>query len=326
MNRRDRYGYGRVFRRAAIWAALLQAALPAGWSDPQAGQPVVNASAAVGAQGSLVGSQTAVSPWNVSGEYYWGAAGGNGYTRFRDGYWAGNGPAYPSYAALEWQGSGDRRLRLSAGLGNLYLGRDAPFEEPLEAYYKTPLGPATLTAGKFYVPFALQEWEYETKYGMMVQWSAPRWDGALAFTYNTATRRPNLYARSARRAGSATLGLSLAAGTGWTYNSSHRLAWGADISAAGGKWEFLSEYLRGDSEYGGFEFAFGKLTYTGAKRLTPYLGAYHWSDRAGELAHFRSALAGARYALTRHLDVEGGYAATTDKGKWWLQCHWQFGQ
>lgn len=274
-------------------------------------------------------------PWSVGIDYYWGVTGqGSERTRFRDGFWAGSGIAFPSNAALQWQGQRGQKFRLALGLGDLHNGQAALLHQPLEAYFQMPVRSSTLTVGKFFVPFGVQEWEYESKTGVMLQKSTPRWDHALAATYNSSTKRSNYYMRHAFKSGESTsVGVSLAKGEGWTYNSSHRSGWGGDVSHSFGKWQGLAEFLKCHGDSGDMDFAFVKLTYTGGKRLTPYVGFYRWSDEAEELGDFRSAVVGATYQLTRLLSVEGGYADTmsadtSDKGRWWLQLRlqWNSGQ
>ncbi|MCC6446255.1 MAG: hypothetical protein IT210_22730 [Armatimonadetes bacterium] len=236
-------------RAAGLVVLLWAAAAGTVFAEERAAAPdrEVMASAAGAGDKSLAESlPSQLTPWSLQGEYYWGMIHNReSETRFWDGCWAGIGAAFPSYAALQWQGAGDRKARISVGLGELYNGREAPFSQPAEDYYETPLRSGALTAGKFYVPFALQEWEYETRYGLM---------------------------------------------------------------------------------YGSFDFAFARLSYAGAKRITPHAAVYRWKDRAEEFGTYHTAVVGVSYAVTPYMALEGGYGSGSDKSKWWLQAHWTFGQ
>ncbi len=253
-----------------------------------------------------------------------------GFRHFRDGFWvAGSGLAYPSNVYLRYNGQSGAQAKVAVSLGELYNGSTG-FEQPIEAWWRQPLkskndsSKSSVTLGKFYVPFALQEWEYETKWGALYEgeWNATTLGAAVV--YNRNVDRANGYARVGRNFGEhLNVGVSLAAGSGLMYDTTHDKAIGVDLTASSGNWELLGEYMgaRGNAAQR-FRFAWARVNYNKWERFKPFAAHYDYKDTTGVLGTFRSYVAGAGYALRPDLQLEGGYAAATGKNIWFAQIHW----
>lgn len=258
-------------------------------------------------------------------DFYGGLSNLEGQRRFRDGFWAaGAGLAYPSNIYLRWTFRRGAQAKVAIGTGKLYTSSQSTVDQPLEAWYQKSFGKLTATVGKYYVPFALQEWEYETKPGLMLQTERGPYGLALSANYNDNTRAGNAYLRASRSFGeNATVGVSLGAGRGLSYDSVHDrgLAFDATVTRRG--WQLLSEYMilkRRSSQR--FRFGFARLSYENLGRLKPFIARYSWNDASGAFGVFRSTSAGLGYQLTPNLIIEGGYADTSDKDIVWGQLHW----
>jgi hypothetical protein len=128
---------------------------------------------------------------SIGVDAYSGISNLTGYKRYSDGFWAaGAGPAYPSIAYLKWQESNGATAKFAYGTGDLYRGRNSIVTQPVEAWYQRPLGKFSLTAGKFWVPFALQEWQYETKWGVQLQRTFGSTNVTGSVNYDRVTHDP----------------------------------------------------------------------------------------------------------------------------------------
>jgi hypothetical protein len=128
----------------------------------------------------------------------------------------------------------------------------------LKAWYQKPVGKFNITAGKFYVPFELQEWQYETKWGVMLQNSQGPYDFSGSLNYNFNVDEPNAYFRVARRFGTtATVGLSLGAGRGLSFDSTHNKALGLDATLNYRGFQLISSYMGLRSGSSSDDFNFG---------------------------------------------------------------------
>lgn len=265
--------------------------------------------------------------FTVGGELFFGVGNVTGAkARSSDGIWAGTGGAYPSNLSLNWKGGESHTLRLSIGVGDLYTARFASLRQPVEAFYQAPgRGGSNFTVGKFYVPFASQEWEYEPKWGGMAQGVAGRIGYAASVNYNNLRNNANAYLRLGRQWNTGTtLGLSMGAGRGLFSGTSHDTALGVDLTQELKGVRLNSEYNLAASPQGTFQFAFGKLTFTRMGRIEPYIAAYYAGDQANELSNFRSVLGGVNYHITRAMALEGGYARANRRNVFWLQSHVTF--
>ena len=265
----------------------------------------------------------------VGADLYYGASNLPGLRRFRDGFWvAGSGLAYPANVYLRANQKNGAQAKLAISLGEIYNGSTG-FDQPVEAWWKQPLKSGdgaknSVTLGKFYVPFALQEWEYETKWGALYEgeWNATTLGAALV--YNRNVDRTNGYARLGHNFGEhLNVGVSLAAGRGLTYDAVQDKAIGLDLTFSAGDWELLGEYMgaRGSAAQR-FRFGWARLNYNKWQRFKPFAARYDYKDTVGALGNFRSYSAGAGYALRPDIHLEGGYAIATGKNIWFAQIHW----
>lgn len=282
----------------------------------------------------------APSPIKVGVDAYLGASDLPGSRRFSDGFWAGSAAAFPSVTYLRWDDEKTgRAARLSVGVGRMYANGSSggALDQPVEAWVRAPAGRnLSVTAGKFYVPFALSEWEYESKPGVLLAWSpgSGPWSAAASLNHNRRTGRANGYARLgwAPRPELA-FGLSLGAGRGLSYDSGHDFAWAADATLAKNGWSLAGEYiaLRGGgnngsaSRVGPMRFGFARLGYEGLPGgWKPTLGYYSWRDRSDNFGAFRSAVIGLARPIVPGVTIEAARAFTAGgeaKNVSWVQVH-----
>ncbi len=262
-------------------------------------------------------------------DLYYGFGNLPGFRHFRDGFWAaGSSLAYPSHVYVRSNTKSGAQAKLAISLGEIYNGSTS-FDQPIEAWWKQPLKSnnstkSSVTLGKFYVPFALQEWEYETKWGALYEgeWNATTLGAAMV--YNRNVDHANGYARVGHNFGERlNVGISLATGSGLMYDTVHDKAIGVDLTGSAGDWEVLAEYMgaRGTAAQR-FRFGWARLNYNKWQRFKPFAARYDYKDTTGAFGTYRSYVAGASYALRPDLQVEGGYAVATGKNIWFAQIHW----
>jgi hypothetical protein len=264
---------------------------------------------------------------SIGMEYYMGVSNfGGSRARVNDGMWAGWGTFYPSNVSVNWRNAENRAFRLSLGLGDMTTSSGGAFRQPIEAYYQMPLrGGQSLTVGKFFVPFATQEWEYESKPGIVWQGARGDYSYAASLNYNTNQNTPNIYLRLGRQFGENTmLGLSAGFGRGLFYNTSHRTAFALDFAHNFGSAQFNFEYNLANGPNGMFHFGVGRLTLTNLGRWEPFLGFFTWRDRAEEIGNFRSSVLGLRYHVSSYLTLEGAYSRVGSGNVYWLQSYIHF--
>ena len=264
----------------------------------------------------------------AGGELFLGRTNLEGAERLRDGFWpAGSGPSYPSALYLRVLTSKQVEAKVSVGVGRLFRDAAYGFEQPIEAWARVPLGKSQetkLTAGKFYVPFALQEWEYETKWGAMIEHQRGKTALAVAATRNSDTKGANIYARAGRDVGgNANFGLSLAGGKGLSYGSEHDRALGIDFSITKGGWNGSGEQLWMKGPNGQrFRFTWMRLAYANLGKLEPFIARYRWNDNTDAFGNIRSTAVGAGYQFTPELALELGYTFSSEEDSLWAQLHW----
>ena len=262
-----------------------------------------------------------------NGEMFFGITNVTGLrARNNDGVWGGYAGAYPSNLSLNWNGGESRTVRLSIGVGDLYTARGTSLRQPMEAFYQAPgKAGSSFTVGKFFVPFASQEWEYEPKWGGMVQGIRGRVGYAASLNYNNLRNDANAYLRLVRQwNGGTTLGLSVGVGRGIFSGTSHDTAFGVNVTQEFKGIRLNSEYSIANGPQGAFQFAFGKLTFTNLGRIEPYVGAYYTGDHAKELTNFHSVLGGVNYHITKAMALEGAVANTSGRNVFWFQSHVAF--
>lgn len=265
------------------------------------------------------------APFKVGVDLYYGLSNVDGYRRYSDHMWAGYGPFVPSTAYVAYENPRGYSAKLSIGTGDLFNTGNDEFYQPAEAWLRAPLGKnAGLTVGKFWVPLALQEWEYESKPGAMLDWSKGDYTLSLAATRNQTTRTGNFYSRVAKNWGErASLGLSLAGGRGVTFASDHDRGIGLDGHYVRGDWEASVELLRFKrGSTGRFDFIWGKLAYHGWNKWTPFVARYNWSDQLGQQGNFHSSVLGLQRQINEQLAIETAYARPNGDNKYWLEVHY----
>jgi hypothetical protein len=244
-----------------------------------------------------------------------------------DGMWAGAGAYYPSITYLQWNTVGERTVKLSMGMGDLYTDPESTLNQPVEAYWQAPMGKAVVTLGKFWVPFAQQEWLYEAKPGIMAQWAGERSSLVASTNYNTDSSRQNLYFRAGYKAAEdAEFGLSVALGDGFCSGSVHRRGIAMDTTIGFAGCRLYGEYNHFSARESGNDFRYisGKLCYEKLKALTPFVGVYKWDDDSDTFGRFRSTVYGLEYQISPTLAIQGAVAATSDGDVSWLQLHWNW--
>ncbi|MDQ3815354.1 MAG: hypothetical protein M3347_15655 [Armatimonadota bacterium] len=259
-------------------------------------------------------------------DYYYGASDLPGFKRFNDGFWAGYGLGFPSEGRVQWEDGKGSAARVTLGLGD-YRTQAITNRQPLEAWYKAPVGKWNVTAGKFWVPFALTEWEGETKRGLLVERGMGLNGIAASINYNNITNSGNFYTRFSRRLRkNATVGVSLGAGDGLTFGSLHNKGLGLDASVAWKGWRLQSEYVLFQRRAADrFRFGYARLSYEKLRRLTPYVAYYNWKDKSGTFGDFRSTVLGLNLQLTPQLALEGATSSTSmNDNVSWVQLHWKW--
>jgi hypothetical protein len=244
--------------------------------------------------------------------------------RNTDGPWAsGFGFSAPSSLSVDWSANPDQALHVAIGVGDLYNARGARLRQPVEAFYQFRAGSANqVRAGKFYVPFSAQEWDYEAKPGLMLTHSRGAGTYMASVFFNTDTNTPNAYFRAGRHFGDSTeAGLSLGLGRGLMYGSPHGVAAAADVTHHAGSVTLSSEYIAALERGRPFQFLFAKAQLTGAGPWMPYIGGYYWHDAGSAFGRFSSAVAGVGYRLTPGFVIQSGYSRANGRHVYWLQTN-----
>jgi hypothetical protein len=259
------------------------------------------------------------------GDLYLGRTNLDGVRHLRDGFWAaGTSLAYPSVLQLRLTTRRGAEAKLALGVGHMYTDDASTLDQPHEAWYRTPVSGVNLTAGKYYVPFALQEWQYETKWGVMGETQCKEYTLAASLNYNQNLNTTNAYARLGRNFGEkVNAGLSLGAGRGLSYDTDFNRALGLDATASWNGWNLYSEYVRMRQSGGGsFRFGWLKLEYDKLGKFKPFLAHWRWNDTTDTFGSERSNGIGASYELTPSLAIQGGLADTREQNKKWIELHW----
>ncbi|MEO7719308.1 MAG: hypothetical protein ABIY70_24165 [Capsulimonas sp.] len=269
------------------------------------------------------------APLKIGIDAYLGISDQPGNRTFYDGAWIGYGPAYPSVVYGRWDPNDSETVKASVSIGRLYRAQNRIIDQPVEAYYQKRIGKHSVTIGKYYVPFAVQEWEYETRPGVMYQYDDGANTVAASVNYNDNRRSTNAYMRLGRKFDEhLTLGLSLGTGKGFSFGTDHNQGYGVDATVTAGAWQLISEYndyRTPDNLH--FRFAHGKLMYNAWGPWKPYIGIYSWSDEAQEEGDFRSTVVGVGRQVTPWLNVDAGYSSTSIAHVAWVEAHinWETG-
>ena len=266
----------------------------------------------------------ATSPFKIGAEVFTGGSNVQGHRFLDDGFWAGSAPFLPSVGYVRYDDGKGHAAKAAIGLGDLFRGKDKVWDQPAEAWWQFPAGKLSMTVGQYWVPFAAQEWEYENKPGVMVQWSRGAYGLSVSANENLHTDRPNAYMRVSRSLGKDNVvGLSLGAGKGLSFNSEHNRGWGLDGTYGWRGWRFNTEFVQLQAPGSrNFRFIWTKLGYEKLGPWKPYISWYNWDDRAQQLGHFQSTLVGLSYRVNSRLAIEGAVADTLRKNVGWAQLHW----
>lgn len=262
----------------------------------------------------------------VGADLYYGVSNTTGpVRRLTDGQWAGVGSLNPSVLSLQWSGERRGDAMVSLGIGDMYVGGDRTTQQPVECWYKCAVGNGSLSLGKHYTPFALQEWEYETRWGALYEHEAGRGTVALSTAYNRDTRAMNSMMRLGYAAGAGTtVGVSASAGRGWSYSTSHAWGYAVDATVEKGAVTLSGEFVEGRGRNGTFQFAFAKVATEVGKGCRPYVAGYYVHDVADEMGDFRSGILGIELDVARHCVLEPGIGRANGRNVWWVQAHVTF--
>ncbi|BDI31906.1 hypothetical protein CCAX7_39570 [Capsulimonas corticalis] len=324
------------YTRSAILAGLLAAIGPCvhaqtSSTTPGATAPEAPAGAAAPAAPAVPPQADAPKspPLKIGIDAYLGLSDQQGNRTLYDGAWIGFGSAYPSVVYGRWDPSDSETVKASISIGKLYRAQNRIIDQPVEAYYQKRLGRSSITVGKYYVPFGVQEWEYETRPGVMYQYDDGANTVAASVNYNDNRRTTNGYLRVGRKFSERlTFGLSAGTGAGFSFGTDHNSGFGADATVTFNAWQLVSEYndyRTPDNLH--FRFAHGKLFYNAWGPWKPYIGVYSWSDEAKEEGDFRSTVVGVGRQVTPWAYLDGGYSSTSVAHVAWVEAHitWEAG-
>jgi hypothetical protein len=245
--------------------------------------------------------------------------------RITDRQWAAVDASEPSYVYLDWAGAAGDDARLSLGVGDMYVGRDRTTKQPVECWWRHPAGSGSVTLGKHYVPFAQQEWEFETRWGAMAEADVKGAALTCSATHNADTSALNATVRVGREVSDGVeVGLSAAAGRGWCLSTSHSRGYGVDAVAEIGKLTLTTEGLVAEGPAGRYTFGFVKAMAAPCPTCRPYVGLYYGHDTADEMGELRSAVIGVELDAGPYLMVEPGYGRASGRNVWWLSARLSF--
>ncbi|MBM3495388.1 MAG: hypothetical protein FJX72_13860 [Armatimonadetes bacterium] len=293
-------------KRALIGALVLACCVPALGADDEEGERRLG--------------------WKAGADIFFGLSNlGGPVKRITDRQWAAVETSEPSCVHLDWAGAAGDDVRLSLGVGDAYTGRDRTTKQPVECWWRRPVGSGAITFGKHYVPFAQQEWEYETRWGAMAEADLAGAALSLSATHNPDTSALNATIRVAREmAEGFEVGLSVGAGRGWCYSTSHSSGYALDAVAELGPVTLTTEALIADGPNGRYTFAFGKAMTEARPGWRPYLGAYYGHDTADEMGELRSAVIGMEIDAGPNLMLDPGYGRASGRHVWWLSAKLSF--
>lgn len=288
--------------------------------------PIPRGDDSAGAQPAVSkGPPTLTSSFSMGMDSYSGTTNMPGSRRVSDGMWAGSSACYPSLTYLQFQGAKGNTVKVSLGLGDLYTSADATVHQPVEGYWQRPLGKGTMTVGKFWVPMGQQEWLYEAKPGVSMQWTGERSSLIASVNLSTLQHRPLMYARGSHKIGNdAEIGLSFALGSGFCSNTIHDRGISLDSNIGYKGFRLYNEYNQFGAKTAGNAFGFlsGKLYYENLGAWKPFVAQYWWHDNSETFGNFRSKLCGIDYQVTPSLSLEAALAGTSDGNTTWVQMHW----
>jgi hypothetical protein len=245
----------------------------------------------------------------------------------------GSGAYFPSNIYALYNAKNGVSAKVAVSVGKFYNGSVPGFDQPIEAYVSRPFGKTTFTAGKFYVPFELQEWQYQTQYGFQAARDLGKGASVIAaLTYNRRRDTPNAYLRYARSFGPAALGLSLGGGRGFSFDTDHNRGAALDFTLEKKRLRLESAVLlaqksASSSKSGSssqFSFAFARLNYQLDAKTRVYLARHSWSDRLDQQGQGHFSTLGAVYRLNKNLALEGAVSRSGElkRNINWIELHY----
>jgi hypothetical protein len=264
-------------------------------------------------------------PIHLGVDSYRGTSSLPGLRRVTDQLWAGQSTFTPSLVYLRFEGDNNQSARLALGTGDATTGGGALYRQPVEAWWRQPVAGGAVTVGRFFTPFALQEWQYESRDGVSLEHTVGRLLAVAALQRHPVTGRTALYLRGGvSLSDDATIGVSLAQGGGFSYDSVYDRGVALDAQVKSGPLRFSAEF---DRFVGPARTRFRFDTQTVAYRLSPsvepFVARYTWhdGDSAGALGSYRSQIAGLRYQASSWLGIEAAAARTGQGTVAWTQLH-----
>jgi hypothetical protein len=147
----------------------------------------------------------------------------------------------------------------------------------------------------------------------------------VSLTHNRDTHALNTLARVGRRLDDGTeVGISGAAGRGWSYATSHAWGYGVDATKEIGAVTLTGEYLEAKGRNGDFQFGFGRVQVEAASWCRPYVALYYAHDLADEMGEVRSGVLGVELDVAPHFVLEPGIGRASGRNVWYVQGHLTF--
>ncbi len=256
-------------------------------------------------------------------ESWLGASNQAGFRRITDQFWAAQSSFTPSMASATYGDGKGRTAKVGLGFGEATLGRDRFMPQPVEAWVRDATGPATITVGRFFAPFGVQEWQYEPRDG--VQWEAPWARGQAALAVQTSNgRRSNGYFRYGRDVSKQwNVGVSAAVGAGFSYGSAHDRGFGIDATGATGRVSTMIEADQFSGAGTAFRFAMARADYAILPRWSPFVSTYRWRETGSDvLGSWKATMAGVAWKISDGLDLEAAVSRAAGRDVRWFQLHW----
>jgi hypothetical protein len=264
---------------------------------------------------------------NAGIDAYIGTSDIDGQRDFNDGIWAAAGPAnamaLPSTVYLTADFGNGLTAKASYGIGDMNQYKPNDLDRMPELYVSKQSGDFTVTAGKFWIPFAFQDWEWETKPGVMVRWAKGTTNvtGAVVYNDNNDSDSTNSYLRVGKTvADGVDLGVSVAGGKGWSYNCPHDAGYGLDYTISKKKFKLVGEAFQATGS-GDFWCSMSKISYEGFNKVIPFIVYNAWNDASGFNGRWRSTTYGADIALSKGVSLQAAYAPTSAGSRVWAQLH-----
>ncbi len=263
----------------------------------------------------------------LGADVYYGVSNLPGAGRFRDGFWIGAGPFYPSNLYGIYRGEDGLSAKVALSVGQLTSGSDATFDQPIEAFVSKRIRGTDFSVGKFFVPFELMEWQFETEVGVQAARDMGRVGSlTVALTRNRRRGALNAYARYARTFGVATVGVSLGGGRGFSYDTDHNKGAALDLTLEKGRLRFESSAIvaQQNGAASRFGFFFARLNYQLTPKTELYVSRHSWNDRLEQQGDGHFSTLGAVYHFNDHLALESALSRSGDETRRirWIQVHY----